>query len=516
MNDKYQSKTYIHFDYRLIFQGKVENYVKDFKSNPHHNFLPLIYDEITFEKFVSFTAGDKNDYLYRINTVGVKTMAPVKSKVRPIMYASHMDNFIYKYYGVELNKLYNKYLNNNNFSDSPVAYRTDKKGKCNIHFAAEVINFIQENKGCYVYIGDFSSFFDTLDHRYLKNMISNLYSDKKIPDHQYRIYKSLTKYSYVNKRDINYYTSKKRKIYTRGKGRIFNDMKDFRNFKKRLSIVKNKKSKKRNRYSGDRNPLYLLKKTGNRSNKTIKYKRPILSKELVLRKNTEKIGIPQGTAISAIYSNIYMLDIDKYINELVFKYCGMYRRYSDDYIIILPNVEEETFYELKQLIEIKLRNEAKLVIHPEKIQVMKYENNCLIDIETGKYSHLDYLGFTYDGVKVKMREKSIYKYYRTAYKLIEKGEIVSKKRGFIGKNSRLTYKRSLYQGYHLFGERTDKKYNYKPRLYGTFITYAFKSQRIFKALSPNTENMMSQQIASHQNKIKKEIIRVETRLKKLK
>lgn len=168
MATNFETKTYIHFDNKLDFNKEVETYVKDYKEEPRHNFLPLIYDEITFDKFLDITDGKIEDHLTRTNLNGKSKIIPVKTKVRPIMFASHRDNYIYKYYGLELNELYNDYLQKNNFDDSSVAYRTNKDGKCNIDFAAEVINFIKNTDNCYVYIGDFTGFFDNLNHKYLK------------------------------------------------------------------------------------------------------------------------------------------------------------------------------------------------------------------------------------------------------------------------------------------------------------------------------------------------------------
>lgn len=69
-------------------------------------------------------------------------------------------------------------------------------------------------------------------------MISKLYANGNIPEHQYKIYRNLTKYSYIDIRDINYYTSKKRNFYDGGKLRFLENMRDFRNFKKEETIVK--------------------------------------------------------------------------------------------------------------------------------------------------------------------------------------------------------------------------------------------------------------------------------------
>lgn len=467
---QYPAKSYLHFDKITKFNSKVETYVEGFEKKPTHSFLPLIYSNLNFDTYKKINL-NSND-----NKVRNGKVVPVKEKKRPIMYASHIDNFIYKHYGIQLNNFYNSYAVGHGFDASSIAYRNNKEGKNNIHFAAEVINFIVNNPNCYVYVGDYSSFFDTLEHNYLKKMINYLYKER-MPDHQYKIYKSLTKYSYVNKEDITYKLGEDSKLVEKGNKRYFNNSKEFRNFKKQSSVV------------GDNN-------------------------NQVLKTNTCNIGIPQGTAMSAVYSNIYMIEIDEYISKNVKDLNGMYRRYSDDYIVIFPHITLSNFNDIKCKIEKKIKN-AKLKINLKKTQIMKFEKNELIDLESNKKTSLDYLGFVFDGRRVQIREKSIYKYYRHAYKLVNRGEVISRKKNHIGINARLTYKRKIYQKYHQFGERTDIKYNYKKRKYGTFITYVNKSKKIFDRLSPNTLNLMKKQIANHQKKLNRKIIQSVKRLKKI-
>lgn len=477
MKTIFKAKDYSHFDNKIEFDLRVENYIKEFKKNSHHSFLPLIYDEISFEKYLSLDTSNDGHY-NRINNNGKLSKVPIKLKIRPIMYASHLDNYIYKYYGIELDELYNSYLIQNKFDESSIAYRTNKLGKNNIHFAAEVIDFIHKNPGSYIYVGDFTGFFDNLKHNYLKSMIAILYKTKSIPKHQYTIFKNMTKYSYINKIDIDFYVNNKSGKYQKGYNRIFKNVKDFRSFKKEKSTVKN-------------------------------------SSTPVLQINRNDFGIPQGTAISAIYSNIYMLIADKFINDLISKYHGIYRRYSDDYIIVLPKITYETFETIKNTVDTFLKETISLTIHPEKTRSILFSDGKLMNLENSSVCSLDYLGFSYDGKSVKIREKSIYKYYRTAYKLINKGLIISIKKGDIGSKYRLTYKRKLYQNYHRFGELTDKKYSYKKRKYGTFISYAYKSQKIFDQLSPNTINLMKKQIAKHERKITNKINKESKKLRVL-
>lgn len=467
---KYSTKKYLHFDKITSFNSKVEKYVYEFEKNPTHSFLPLIFNEINIEKFkhIKDDINDKNKHRN-----GHKI--PVKEKVRPIMYASHIDNYIYKHYGLQLNELYNLYVKENKFDSSVLAYRTNKHGKNNIHFAAEVINFIVENPKSFVYVGDYTGFFDNLNHEYLRKMINLLYSNNRMPNHQFKIYKSLTNYSYIHKEDINHFVAPDDELYSKRKYSYFDDFSDFRRFKKMNSYHYNDKKK-------------------------------------VIRTNEDDKGIPQGTAISAIYSNIYMLEIDKFISKLINNLGGIYRRYSDDFIIVIPDITEKHFAKLREKIEHNIFVKTKMIIQEDKTNVMFFDGKVLRKVDSHKITKLDYLGFVFDGTHVKMRDKSVNKFYRTAYRLINKGKIVSKKKGHVGDIKRLTYKRKLYQNYHQLGERTDIKYHYKQRQFGTFITYARKSQKIFDTVSPKTINQMSNQIKNHQKNIQRKIREAEKKL----
>ena len=58
--------------------------------------------------------------------------------------------------------------------------------------------------------------------------------------------------------------------------------------------------------------------------------------------NTNGYGIPQGSAISATFSNIYLIDFDKQINDYVTSRGGLYRRYCDDFIIVMPWMADQS------------------------------------------------------------------------------------------------------------------------------------------------------------------------------
>lgn len=60
-----------------------------------------------------------------------------------------------------------------------------------------------------------------------------------------------------------------------------------------------------------------------------------------LYKNIKDYQIPHGSSISAVYANVYMVDFDKRINDFVTSRKGIYRRYCDDIIVVVPMTRDE-------------------------------------------------------------------------------------------------------------------------------------------------------------------------------
>ena len=248
-NNIYKDKFYTHFDMKKSykqFKSKVENIHWVGK----HGFYPFIHFDIDFSKYISDSEGVKHK----------------KTKVRNIYYAAHIDRFIYEYYGNRLNNQYNCYVKEHGINRAVIAYRNCTPGKCNIHFAREVFEFIVKCKDAYVFVGDFSQFFDRLNHKYLKKMIRHILEDKSLDDADYAIFKNITRFSYINASDIE-----------NEKGSLRRDMR------------------------------YL--------NKYFETKEFQDVKKRYLKKNTKDYQIPQGSSISAVYANIYMIEFDKKIND---------------------------------------------------------------------------------------------------------------------------------------------------------------------------------------------------------
>lgn len=163
---KYYSENYFHFDKRIFFD-KVKNYVTSHSQIATHSFLPFIQYIYSFEKYVGKTPSNNN--------------RPTRNKERSIMYAGHLDNFIYKYYADYLNTYYYNYICKEFFIDECIiAYRNNKPRKSNIDFATEVINQMVIYKEAYIYIGDFADYFDKINHVILKENLKRVLNVSKL------------------------------------------------------------------------------------------------------------------------------------------------------------------------------------------------------------------------------------------------------------------------------------------------------------------------------------------------
>ena len=165
---------YTHFD-RRISLVQCFKYVTSPEKISRHGFYPFIH--------------------YTIKSRKVKDGRKEKPKERQIYYAAHLDAWIYRYYSYLINEAYNRRVKVEDIDDVAVAYRTDL-GKSNIQFAKTAFDHIRKACVCYVMIGDFTDFFDNLNHVYLKKQLCDLLSVNRLPDDFYAVYKNVTHFSY--------------------------------------------------------------------------------------------------------------------------------------------------------------------------------------------------------------------------------------------------------------------------------------------------------------------------------
>ncbi|CAA6812410.1 MAG: RNA-directed DNA polymerase (Reverse transcriptase) [uncultured Sulfurovum sp.] len=365
-----------------------------------HSFLPFITFNII-------------SYKYKYNE---KTKKKEKvEKTRTISYSSHLDGYIYSYYALTLSKYYEEKLKEKSLRNNVLAFR--KLGKSNIDFAKQAFDDIKTYGDCSVIALDFSKFFDTLDHRILKEQWANILNVKTLPNDHYKIYKSITKFATVDRDKIYEY----------------------------FSISKhNPKSKNRKRIC------------------TIEEFREEVRKKGFIDSNSEKKGIPQGSSLSALLSNIYMIDFDEKIKNYVHTFEGKYYRYCDDMLIIAPinrkeEIEKFVIHEISHLnVEINIEKTEKRVFQS-------------INGKLRSDKPIQYLGFIFDGENIFIRPSSISRYYQK----MKKGVLLAKKtrdkknkiREARNIPSEKLYKKKLYTRYSYLGK-------------SNFVSYGIKSKRI--------------------------------------
>ena len=150
-------KKYAHFDKRVMIND-VWNYISNPKIVAKHGFYPFIHYTQVFKKY--------------------KKSVGAVSKEREICYSAHLDRCIFQYYSFLLNEKYNSIVSRDGIDHVAVAYRNNLECS-NIEFSKLVFDFIRKFGSCYIMVGDFTSFFDNLDHAYLKKQLcNNLFSLK--------------------------------------------------------------------------------------------------------------------------------------------------------------------------------------------------------------------------------------------------------------------------------------------------------------------------------------------------
>ena len=279
----------------------------------------------------------------------------ISIKNRPIMYASHRDAHILSHYAEQLTGRLDEYYEENGLSENVIAYRA--LGKANYDFAYEVFKFAKENSPVEILAFDIKGFFDNLDHELLKRRLKGLLTTSELSKDWYSVFRFVTKYRYVNYEDLSTHS-----VFG---NRISN--------KKPVPIATVKELK-------DNNIKFHKNKIGN-------------------------IGIPQGTPISAVFSNLYMIEFDVAVKIWCEKNAALYRRYSDDILIVCRSEHVESG---ERFIEELVKSE-RLQLSPEKTERTYFD---ISRTTSSNNRSAQYLGFEFSEDGMRIRNSSLSRQWR--------------------------------------------------------------------------------------------------------
>lgn len=357
----YIAKHYPHLDAPVSY-----NTAAKFALNPsivaRHDFLP-------------FMGYSKQVRRYKGKEKGASI------KARPIKYASHLDGCIYCYYAYKINQMYEQYIRDNGLGDFVIGYRAGRGS--NIHLAREAVKEIKSRNSCAAIALDINDFYGSIDHKNLEAQWCSVLGVTKLPKDHLQVFLSLTKWACVDRDKLITYLG----------------------------------------LDADELPLRLI------DDIRVLHK---IRKEDKLREVNDRImstnkndhGIPQGSPMSALLSNVYMLPFDMAMKQLAQTTGGFYRRYSDDILFICETEQKEKVLDfidgaLAERGKSLSRNKDK--DHISSFRVKPGSNKLTCDKE------FQYLGFTFDGQQVRMRSQTLAKYHRRL-KLSAKQALATAKR----------------------------------------------------------------------------------------
>lgn len=393
----YRRRGYPHFDHPISFTH-ANALVKDPVQVSKHSFYPFI--EFTIESF-------------KVKRTGPEGKLKRIQKLRPIAYASHVDCHIYSYYSFKLTKEYEQEIAKRGLRDCVLAFRS--LGKSNVDFAFEAFEAIRDLGECEAVALDVTGFFDNLDHAFLKKAWAELIGKKDLPADHYAVFKSLTNYSTVNLQ----------KLYTL------------------LGVsINNHKTA----------PVRLC---------TAEEFRSKIRDNKLIAKHPLKKGIPQGSPISALLSNLYMLDYDSTMKAYVESIGGKYFRYCDDILLIVPPGHKTT----AELLAVSNITKLALEINPKKTDRVGFVLSAS-GIRASK--PLQYLGFLFDGQRILLRSASLARYSERMRAGVRLAKATMRKRNAAreerGESTRPLFRKKLNSQYSHLGRRN-------------FITYGYDAAR---------------------------------------
>lgn len=502
--DWFKIKRYPHIGLPLNPNDRgnwIENYVTDPAMVAIHSFLPFIHKTSKVKKFRKVYS-QKNGEINPEFKKGLKVLRNPDEKKRELYYASHLDSLIFSYYAKLLSELYDIKLKSKEYNLNEVvnAYRSipihpkneNSSNKCNIDFANDIFKYIlnYSEDEFSVITFDISSFFDHLNHKLLREMWSEVLDKDKLPDDHFNVFKNITRFSHIDIVDI--FKEFKCKIYTR----------NINKFGKPLEIKL--KSIKKIKFLRNQHAIAFCTKT-----EFLKVKGKLLqpSKTKKMKDGTIRyrdFGIPQGSPISSVLANIYLLHFDKSINDFIQSNGGIYCRYSDDIVVVCPLLTKN---KLTDLVHKEITN-YKLEIQSSKTKAFQFKRIsgklvCGQEYPEGINwnKNLIYLGFEFNGQNILLKSASLSGYYRKMKRYIMRAKHFSRYKKI--QNSGEIFKRRILKKFTYKGAKRTRKYIWNKKEnkfdqtesynWGNFLSYTNK------AAKQMINNKIKQQTKRHWN-----------------
>ncbi len=343
-------RKYIHFDKRI-------NIIE-----PYHLDLVFNGDKVAKHSFYPFIRNTQRKKHYKKQPLGSPYKTRIELKERPIDYGAHTDALILSWYSFQLATKYELLIHQLGLENNVIAYRSVGDGMSTYDHMKVVTDFIKQKPDYVAVALDVKEFFQKVDHAKLKLVWESILGVTKLSDDYYNIYKYVTDYRYVESRHL----------------------------RKHLGFSK----------MDERKMSRVCDSTA--------FRNKIVSKGLLKRNPLKTKGIPQGSSISCVLSNAYMLPFDTALKKMVSDLEGLYLRYSDDILILVP---KDSVNVVTKIAEDFLEKQLDLKINTQKTELTSFpEVNGFLqahDAQTGELSHLSYLGITYDGRRFYLRHKAI-------------------------------------------------------------------------------------------------------------
>jgi len=457
-------KNYPHFD-APVSQREAKKLATAPEEVQKHKFFPFLSYKIITRKF-----------------------AVKKPKERVINYCARKDAYIYSYYRHILLSRYNLLLESHGLNDCVIAYRKIVKentalGKCNIHFAEDAFDEVIRRKECIAITLDITGFFESLDHGLIKQKWCKVLGVERLPSDHYKVYRHITNYKVV----------------------------DLEEYYKRLGLmtieIEDGKPKKKYTFSRKEQPKQLCsveefreKIAGGKG----KYQKIIKNNPHVDK--GELRGIPQGSPISDIIANMYLLDFDQNLKLLADKKDWYYRRYSDDILLVVPSDTE--LEEVVNCVRTFLNKEGDcLSLKENKSTFTKfYQTDDIIKCkaldEKGNIKNnnqgLEYLGFSFDGRKINLKSQPIARYYKKIRQGIRSHvkRAMNKFKESEAADLKSYINKAQATIYHKYST-PNKKWKKGVQPPANFITYVARAEKI------TDDKSISRQLSKHKKNIRR-------------